>query len=873
FGRDAAIEGRVGKESPIRSPSAVIDPDGTDVGGALRLAAATFREGAGRRIVLVTDGNETEGDAAREVEALRAQGIVVDVLPVRYKYDKEVMVERVVGPQAARTGEPFTLRATVRSLTRTRGKLLFREDDEIIGAQEVELEPGMNVFTFTRTATERGAHRFSASIEATDDTIAYNNAAEHLIFVRGEGVTLYAPGPNGPTQPLLDALAAQKIRVRVVRASDLPADLGGYSDADAVILDDVPAEDLSKQQQAVLESAVHDLGLGLLMLGGDHAFGPGGWLGTPVEKALPVDMDVKQKKVIPKGALVMILHTCEFQDGNVWAVKIASAAIDALSSQDEVGLIDYGFQAGEEWVFKLQQAANKTSLKNRVRGAMPGDMPSFDSTVQMAHDGLAKSEASLKHILVITDGDPTPPNPGLISKMRNRKITMSAVAINPHGGRNGPEVAALADVVKATGGRFYYVEDPKQLPQIFMKEAVSISRSLVVEEKFRAVGGVPTEVLKGLAVGELPPLGGYVMTTPKDRAQIGLLTHKGDPLLAQWQYGVGKAAAFTSSASARWAAAWIGFEGYKAFYEQLVRAIAREVAETPFDLNGDVVGGKGTIVLDAIDEQGRFVNFLEVEARIATPKLEHRSVKLEQTAPGRYEAHFDAREGGTFFANVVARDRSGKLVAASGLAIQNPYSLEYRKIASDERLLARLAELGKGRVLKLDDPVFVHDVPAERAPRETWPFLLGLAACLLPLDVAIRRLVIDWPRVRARLAALVGRRAPLPAAGSTETLARLRGVKDKEERKLAESVRAAADDAARRGSAAAPQDKLGSLLHDEKSGAPTASYEKPAAPPSAAQRAADLEKKLSQDKPESTDALSRLLKAKKKARGEDEEKR
>ena len=867
FGRDAAIEGRVGRASPIHSPSALIDPDGTDIGSALRLAAATCREGAGRRIVLVSDGNETEGDAAREAEALRSLGIVVDVLPVRYKYDKEVMVERVVGPQSTRTGEPFTLRVTVRSLTRSRAKLFFREDDTIIGSEEVELQPGVNVYAFTRTASERGAHRFSAVIESPDDTIPYNNSAQHLIFVRGEGVTLYAPGPGGPTQALLQALAEEKVKVRVVEPADLPADLGGYADADSLILDDVPAEDLSKQQQAVIEGAVHDLGLGLIMLGGDHAFGPGGWLGSPVERALPVDMDVKQKKVIPKGALVMILHTCEFADGNVWAVKIASAAIDALSSQDEVGLIDYGASAGsygEEWVFKLQQASDKAGLKRRVKSCYPGDMPSFETTVQMGHDGLAKSEASLKHILIITDGDPQPPSALLVRSMKAKRITMSAVAINPHGGAGGAEVATLSDVVKATGGRFYFVEDARQLPQIFMKEAVSVSRSLVVEEPFRAAPGVPSEVLKGLAIGDLPTLRGYVMTTPKDRAQTALYTPKGDPLLSVWQFGVGKAAAFTSSLSARWGGEWIPFAGYPAFCRQLVRAVAREVAESPFDLAGDVVGGKGTIVLDAVDEQGRFINFLDVEAKIATPKLEHAAVKLEQTAPGRYEARFDAREGGTYFANVTARDRTGKLVAASGLAIQNPYSLEYRRLASDERLLARVAEIGKGRVLKADDPVFVHDVAAERAPQPTWPFLLALAVCLVPVDLAVRRIVVDWARVRAAFS----KRAPLPVAGSTATLARLKNVKDAEDRKLVDAVRAAADEAAHRGP------ELGSVLHDERASTPTATFEKPSTE-SPAQRAAALEQQL---KPQpgadkSTDALSRLLRAKKKARGDEEERK
>jgi uncharacterized membrane protein len=855
FGRNAAIEGRVGRDNPIAAPSALVDPDGTDIAGALRLAAAAFREGAGRRVVLVSDGNETEGDALGEAEALREAGVVLDVLPVRYRYEKEVLVERVVGPEAARIGEPFTLRVTLRSLGPARGTLRLLEDDQVVGSEAVTLRPGSNVFAFSRTAQDRGAHRYAAVIETEDDTLPGNNAAEHLVFVRGEGTTLYVPGKDGPTAALLDALAEEKFRVRTVSAASLPADLGGYADIDALVLDDVPAEALNKQQMAVLESAVHDLGVGLVMLGGDQSFGPGGWLGTSVEKALPVDMDVKQKKVIPKGALVMILHTCEFADGNVWAVRIAGAAVDALSSQDEVGLIDWGNGAGggwgEEWVFPLQQAGDKPALKAAIRAAQPGDMPSFDTTVQMAHDGLAKSVASLKHILIITDADPQPPSPTLVRSLQAKKITMSAVAINPHGGRNGPEVKTLEQAARATGGRFYYVDDPKALPQIFTKEAVSVSRSLIVEEPFRAAPGVPSEVMKGLAAADLPPLKGYVMTTPKERAAVGLRTPQGDPLLAEWQYGVGKAAAFTSSVSARWAADWIGWPGYRAFVSQLLRAVAREVTDSPFDLHAEVQGGKGRLVLDAVDESGRFVNFLDVEAHVATPKLEHERVRFEQTAPGRYEALFDAKESGTFFANVIAKDGSGRIVAASGVAVENPYSLEYRKLASDERFLARLAEAGRGRVLRPEDAVFMHDVPAERAPRETWPLLLAIAVSLVPIDVAARRLVIDWARVRARVGAALGRRGAAPAPAEA-TMARLKGAKE----------------AAGRAPAGAPKGGgFAAELHREgPAAAPRAPLE--ARPPPAVERRPE-EAKPAEKPPPASDALARLLEAKKRARKRD----
>jgi hypothetical protein len=109
-------------------------------------------------------------------------------------------------------------------------------------------------------------------------------------------------------------------------------------------------------------------------------------------------------------------------------------------------------------------------------------------------------------------------------------------------------------------GRFYDVRSPYDLPQIFIKETAVILKSAIYEEPFKPQVRSMSEVVRGINPSEYPSLLGYVATTPKARAEIPLWTDKGDPLLAHWQYGLGRAVAFTSDAKPKWARIWMNWE-------------------------------------------------------------------------------------------------------------------------------------------------------------------------------------------------------------------------------------------------------------------------------------------------------------------------
>jgi len=774
FGRQAALERRPmprallqsadGKEGEIASLQSVVSPQRTNIAAALRLALAAFPPSGCKRIVLLSDGNENLGSALEEAEAARRNDVRIDVLPVRYEYTDEVMVEKVVAPARVDKRAAFDVRTVVTAHRPQTGTLRICENGRLIATEKVDLKQGRNVFVVPRELPEPGYYTYDATIESGRDTLFANNRASAFTMVRGEGRVLYVEGDVRHARSLSNALAVQGLDVHLAGPEILPPTLGEIIPYDALILSNVAAAALGEEGMRVVELAVKDWGVGLVMIGSENTFGPGGYQDSPVERALPVSMDIKQRRIMPSGALVVILHTCEIAQGNYWAQQIALAALRVLSATDEYGVLYYDWQGGEKWLFPVQRVADKSKMATLISGVHPGDMPSFIGTMQKAHAALKKSTASVKHVVVISDGDPAYPSDTAVRSMVADGITISTVGISPH---SQTDTARLAHVAALGKGRYYQPQTASMLPKIFIKEAATVRRSLIFEETFTPKVAMSSEIVKGIQPSEFPPLRGYVVTTPKQLAEVPLVTHQKDPLLAHWQYGLGRAVAFTSDAKARWAAHWISWGKYARFWAQVVRWVSRSVKDAGLQVRTEVAQDRAHVVVDAIDEDGRFINGIRFQGTLVTPDNKEIPLKLEQTGPGRYEADFAAGDTGPHYMALTYHDEKGRPVLYThGLVI--PYSSEYRELRANEPLLRSIAQATDARVLKVEDDVFArtfHPAPREK---EAWPLLLLIAVLLVPADVFLRRVFVDYAAVWTRLAAFVqllvgvGRRAARP---------------------------------------------------------------------------------------------------------------
>jgi uncharacterized membrane protein len=761
FGKEPSIE-----TSPVQrfdfegNLLSQISGDRTDIASAVRLAMAAFPTDTMRRIVLMSDGNENTGSLLDIARIAKNSGIPIDVIPMRYDAQNDIQLDKIVVPQRTSKDAPFNIKVFLHAEKETTGILRLFEDGNLITEDRVKVQAGRNPpLSIKRRLKEGGFHNYSATIEAVGDTRPQNNIGNAFTFLKAEPKVLIIEGSElKDAQYLAGAMKAENINADIGTPSDIPVNLEDLQRYDALILSNVAADRMSTAQMKMIERAVHDLGIGLVMIGGEDSFGAGGYMDTPIEKALPVDMDVKQKKMLPNGALVIVLHTCEIPDGNAWAREISIASLNVLSSQDYFGLIFYGYGGnqvsggwGENWLWNpaVQQVGDKKAMRTKIKGAQPGDVQQYDGLLKSAAQELARVKAQTKHIIVISDGDPSPPSARTVKAIQAQGITVSGVAISPH---SPSDVNTLKQMAIWGSGNFYYPKTSKELPRIFTKEATVVRKSLIREQAFSPKFGSPSEVLQGF-VG-FPQLNGYVITSRKDMATEALTTEWDDPLLAHWRYGLGKSIAFTSDAKNKWGSEWVSWGSYSKFWSQNIRWALRETNPNDFDVQTEISGGQGKVTIDAIDESGNFKNFIDFDTTVIGPNFEPVKISVNQVAPGRYEGTFPADKVGTYMLSMIAADDkstdSDPQFLTSGAAL--PYSPEYETSSSADEFLKRVAEVSGGKYIdglseaKNYRP-YTRDLKPVKRPTPIWPWFLLLGTMILPMDIFLRRVYLDWKTV------------------------------------------------------------------------------------------------------------------------------
>lgn len=737
------------------------DEDATDIGGAIDLAARMLPGEGVRRIVLLSDGAENRSDAAAAARAARQAGVVVDVVPVVPPAAPDVLVESVTAPQDVHVGEVYEVRAVLRATAPAEAAVTFSRDGTPVAVRRVTLGPGELVIPFSETAIRAGTVRYRVDIDAAPSAIPQNKHGEALVIVRDEPRVLFVTA--APTL-LPQWLRGQALRVDVVTPGAVPEHLAGLAAYRSVVLDDVSALDLSKAQQETLRAFVGTAGGGLVVIGGGHSFGVGGYAGTPLEDALPVSMDVRQTMALPTVAVVLVIDTSGSMDAfgselakEELAKEIASSVIDLLGAHDQIGVIT--FDQEYRWLVPPTEARERTRVLEQIARLRAGGGTVMYPPLKAATDFLRRSPAKIRHIIALSDGLTDPGDfRGIAAAMNRDRVTLSTVAI----GRDA-DLEFMRNLARWGGGRTYTAKDLYSVPRIFTAEALIAVRSFIVEEPVALVrrGEGPTLV----ALSPPPPIRGYVATAPKAHSDVALVSPRGDPVLASWRFGLGRAVAVTSDDGRRWTAPWSTWSDAARFWSQAVRwTLGDDGAGLRVVTTVDRDGKSVHAVLDARDAGGAPRSGLDARGDVTAPDGTREAVALRQTAPGRYEGAWQAARPGVYTFTAVTRDGDGSAGTRTvGLVI--PYSPEYRPSSGNLALLSRLAELTGGSVLNRPEDAFRRGRGSGQ--RETWPVVSGAAIALLLAEVAVRRLPAITQHVSTILAAISswrGRRREPPVA-------------------------------------------------------------------------------------------------------------
>lgn len=843
--------------------------DGTNLAGGLRMAMAVASKDAANRVVLVSDGRETVGSVLAAAEAYKAAGVPIDVLPVKYQHKSEVIVDRLDVPATARMGDPIGVRIVMNSTGPARGRLMITQNDVPIKLDPdsdavsvpVELKAGVNVLQQQIKVPLAGPQEFKAVFQPdspSDDAILQNNNQSAVTFVSSQGRILLISEDPSEYEAIVDAMTAAKIGVEVRPADRFPATLTELNGYDAVVMINEPASNFTQSQQDQLKQYVHDSGGGLVMIGGPNAFGAGGWIGSPVEDALPIKLDPPSKRQMPKGALVLVIHSVEIPDGVFYGKKVCEAAANSLSRQDLIGINEYNNARGKtEWTYPLSPVGDGSVLKQAIQKLAFGDMPDFRPSMELTYSALAKSDAGQKHAIMISDGDPQHPGDDLLQKFVKAGISVSTIGIATHG---AADTTNLSSIAKATNGRFYNVAPGAvaQLPQIFIKEAQTVRRSLIWEGAAfsPASTGIPSQPMRGIGT-PVPPINGYIVGA--EREGLALVTLRGkenDPILALWQYGAGRSVAFTADVSTRWSSAWTAWPQFRSFWEQHVRWAMRPSGSAFVRVNQVQEGETTKVTIEALDAKGERLNFANFRGRLALPGGGGQDVDLKQIGPGLYETTVRTTEAGSYVASLrymAPGDVEGENVEGSvQFAISRPFADEFRVLEDNTALLEQVRAMTGGRLLSADPKqadLFNREglkMPVATRPIWLWAATIGIGLFLV--DVAVRRVRID----------------PALIAGGVKRLFRPSEVKQGEQIGSLKTARDAArrDIKRREGEAAIRSVKFEATAEQLKSAS---------IPVSSTSQSAPIETKPAKPLPEKSDGtanadgMSRLLKAKKRA--------
>ncbi|MBV9897927.1 MAG: VWA domain-containing protein [Chloroflexi bacterium] len=741
--------------------------DGTDLAAGLRLGADLLPAGYRSRLVLLSDGQETTGDALAQARALHARGVQVDAVPLVPISSPEVLIDTVSTPSSVSEGERFSIGVRLDSNVATDATVHVFVNDQPLADQSVSLTPGTTDLAFSAQAPQSGLVSVRASVDANQDTLAQNNTAYAVVEVQGPPRVLIAEQRPGEGDAIASALTSSGMRLDRIAASDLPEQTDALGSYAAVVLADVSATGLSDAQQTALRDYVRDLGRGLLATGGDTSFGQGDYIGTPLDDLLPVRSSVRSHRDQGRVALLLVMDTSGSMSDDIYhegttkldmAKQAAILSAQQLSPRDQVGIMN--FDSNQHWLLPLSPVLGMapTAIQDRLAPLVADGGTDIFPALSKAFDAIKDSDARYKHIILMTDGMSCCGGDyaSLQDRMRAADVTLSTIAIGGDADTN-----LLSQLAKQGDGRYYFAEHARDIPRLMTRETDLATRGPLVEGTITPRQVSPDSVLASLSAGGLPALGGYLVTSPKDLAEVLLVSDAADPILARWQYGLGRAVAWTSDLRGRWSQDWLQWSGTPQLFTSLVNwTIAPAGGPLRLTLRADAAEGH-----IAVSETSPGSAPGAVTAHVVAPDGSAAEVPLAPTAPGEYAATFPLNGPGTYLVRA-AEDGVGS--AEAGMPVS--YPAEFRQVTADTRRMQQIAAAGGGHVLTAPAEAFADDLPPLTTPIPLQRVFVLIAAILLPLEVAIRRLrlsptdLIDWLRHPHRVAfSLEALRPSVPA--------------------------------------------------------------------------------------------------------------
>lgn len=717
------------------------EQNGSNLAAAVGQAIELFPENHTRRLVLLTDGNQTEGDLLTQAGQAIGHGVQLHAVVLNTRDDRDLYVEAINVPAAARPGERIKVGVVVVSNFETPATLKLTLGGRSIFNETVQVQPGRNVYESEATVRGKVSATFTARVDAQDDGRDDNNSLSAVMRVAAQPKVAFFSSDLDQDLPLVEALDRAGLTVRPADTKNLPTSVGALYPYDVVVVSDPDYKSLSTRQQDALLTYAKEGGGGVVALGGEHT----GELGkkdnkAPIKKMMPVNFKEKKKTEPNPVTLILVMDKSASMSRErkfAMATQAATETIDALTERSRLGVIL--FDDFPRWAIPLQKVgddAHKKQLQDELLTFGVDGGTSIYPAIGEAYKKLKDDKSKVKHIILLSDGISltTFDQWGhLVQWMSSKKITISTVALGKESDQ--PHLRKIAEV---GGGRFYFTEDFGQIPRIFLEETKKITKTGTVEKKITPELLKKGDLLADLDLKAIPDLGGYNTADAKPTSEVFLTADKGEPLLARWRYGLGRVTVLATDGGAKWAGKWRKWDQYGPLMASLVRGTMADLALRNYRIEARSDDRAAAVTVDTTDQFGNFVNDLDLVLKVSGPDEQETEVPLKQSRPGGYDGRFDVPEYGTYSLRVVPQ--GGGLVRSQGVGQVNlTPPPEFVATQPNRALLTRVTTAGGGKLNPTPQEVFAEPDVEYPHRKPLWHVMLYVALGSMLATLLLRR--------------------------------------------------------------------------------------------------------------------------------------
>lgn len=761
FGRDARVELPLTADGSFGGFQAALDPEASDLSNALDVANGLFSDERAGRVLVLSDGRATGLDARAAARRLAARGVPVDFRWIgREDVGLDVAISRLEVPPRVAVKEPFQLAATVHATSATEVTLVLQRNGKPLLKAKRSLKAGDTVVTFRDLVDTAGLASYQLTVDAPGDGVVENDVGRALTRVEGPPRVLLLTDKLKGT--LAQTLSAAQLELEVQPPGGMT--MAALEGVGAVVLEDVEASRLTENGLHVLAQYVREAGGGLVMTGGRHSFGEGGYRKSPIEAVLPVSLEVREEQRKAAVAISIIMDcSCSMgvrvPDGRTkmeLAAEGVVGALQLLNERDEASV--HMVDTSDHELFPLSSVADGLPLGKVARGFSGGGGIYVDVGLRVAAKEILKSDKPTRHVLLFSDAADSE-EPGdyarTLSELTSKGVTVSVIGM---GARSDSDADLLVDVAQRGNGRIYFAEDVLSLPRIFSQETIAVARSTFIDTATSLALGPDLALLGRLPSSGLTRLGGYNLTYLRGQASVGVRTDDENkaPTVAFWPRGAGRVVAFTGEVDGEYTGDFKAWAGRRALLEQMVRwTLPAQVGPLEAVPRATVLGNDLHVTLDFEPSAPPPLGAPTLVVLSGDARAKPVEVPMRWEGEDRVGAHFTLPGSGSFHPVVKLGDQ---VFRAPPVTLSWAPEFEPGSSREGKTLLALIARANGAGVERLAMAGLFAEAPQSLAPVALAPFLVALAVALLLAEVFLRRFYSGWRPQRVRKA-----KAPMPA--------------------------------------------------------------------------------------------------------------